>query len=188
MSARKKVKKNGNWIFVVLVVILLLGFAFYYFKDDILKNNKNIENKENNTVNEKFYTKAEVLDMLKGVWGYCYNDSGNEICYSLYLSVVDGNDRISFGKYATSGGIFGKITDVQSVANTVYKLKVFSEGCTGNDCIDEIESANYEILVDLKNIKNKTISVDYNDQANEYLYAGTDFNDSEEYFMNKLNH
>ncbi len=118
--------------------------------------------------NEKKERLESIKNKLMGVWKYV--DANNNILV-MGLTVERGQLIYKYGIYATGGGDYGKLQNIESINDNIIKLVIYDEGCSGYDCIEEREERTFNVSIDVTNIDNGIIKID----NNTYNYASKDW-------------
>lgn len=186
------------YVIIGLLVVIIIFLGILLLKREIKsddadeKKNKQIINDTNNEDTSqaiKEVTSSVVLSndelflKLVGIWKYV---DSNGVNFATRFTLDSGNFNIGSGRYGTDGGVFGTITDVEYKEDNIYVLTVFSPGCHGDGCMDESDDVTYYVYIDISDIDNKKIGLNFRAGAPDYYsyyeYVADSWEDAEMYF------
>ena len=182
-----KDKRNILLYIIIVLLIFIIVFLCLLLLKVNTNNTSKIENNPENVVDspevgkvDVGYTEDEFLNNLSGIWKYVDSNGTN------YAIRITSDKGFSYGQYGTDGGIYGNISKFGYLGNKVYSLTVFSPGCHGDGCLDEMDDASYNIMIDLSYIESKKIGFNINMGAsnnfNYYEYVAKTWEEAENYF------
>ena len=179
-------------IILLLVIIILLGILLFksylsvYSDTSNLENNtsnnedSDIQDNENDVVDTVIYNKDEFFDKVEGIWRYVDSDGVNYA--TAFFENEVGEIRFSNGRYGTDGGMYGVLLDIQYMNDSIYHLTIFSEGCHGDECLEESDDYTYYIDVDITDIDNNKIVITMNSFSYTYYYVADTWEEAEKSF------
>ena len=195
-----KDKKNILlYVIIGLLVIIIIFLGVLLFKKDGSSSNTDVDSMSKESKTEVVVEETsevsieesssvalsndELFSKLVGIWKYV---DSNGVNYATRFTLDSGKLSIGSGRYGTDGGIFGTITDVEYKENNIYVLTIFSPGCHGNECMYESDDATYYGYIDISDIDNKKIGVNFKagapDYYSYYVYVANTWEEAENYF------
>lgn len=159
-------KNTGMKVAIVILCLLVVGLTGYIVYDKVLNDNNKSSNNGNVINNNSEDNTVKFLEQVEGVWGYNY--------YFIKINKENNEYFYTQGQYGTDGIIYGVIKNVTEISKNEFKLEVFINGCTGNDCIKESSDETKYMTLKLDNTKNVIVN-----NGNKYQFITKDFSNDE---------